>query len=110
MRLMCSYNRFTTPKASVLKPDPLTKAVHAHSFMRMNIRSKISKKKSVNLSIDEELLSDSKDAGVNLSKVLEERLKEIRDANFKRQLAAFIAYENEQIEKYGIWSDGKRGW
>jgi antitoxin CcdA len=76
----------------------------------MNIQSKISKKKAVNLSIDAELLAEAKQSGVNLSKVLEEKLKEINDANFKTQLKAFIAYENEQIEKHGIWSDGMRSW
>jgi antitoxin CcdA len=88
----------------------LTKASDAHNFVRMNIQSKISKKKAVNLSIDAELLAEAKQSGVNLSKVLEEKLKEINDANFKTQLKAFIAYENEQIEKHGIWSDGMRSW
>jgi antitoxin CcdA len=88
----------------------LTKASHAHSFVRMNIQSRASQKKAVNLSIDADLLADSKQAGVNLSKVLEDKLKEIRDAKFKQELASFIAYENEQIEKHGVWSDGLRSW
>jgi antitoxin CcdA len=107
---MCNCNPFTIPKVSASKPETLTKGVDAHNVMRMNIRSKVSKKKAVNLSIDEELLADSKANGVNLSRVLEEKLQEMREAAFKRELAAFIAYENKQIEKHGIWSDGLRSW
>ena len=63
-----------------------------------------------NLSIDEELLSDCKELGINLSLVLEERLKEIRRAAIKAQIAAYVKYENEQIDEYGIWSEGARAW
>jgi antitoxin CcdA len=76
----------------------------------MNIQSKISKKKAVNLSIDAELLADSKARGLNLSNFLEERLREARVVEWKRANAEAIRQENEFIEKHGIWSDGMRSW
>jgi antitoxin CcdA len=78
--------------------------------MRMNIQRKTSAKKAVNLSIDAELLEDSKNAGVNLSKVLEERLRELRVSAFKQEIAESIRQENEFIAEHGIWSDGMRTW
>ncbi len=78
--------------------------------MRMNIQRKISKKKAVNLSIDAELLTDSKARGVNLSSFLEQKLREARVAEWKRANAEAIRQENEFIEKHGIWCDGMRAW
>lgn len=85
-------------------------AGHAHRFVRMNIRSKISKKKAVNLSVDAELLADSKALGVNLSSVLEEKLRELRLEEWKREAAPAIAQENEYIEKHGVWNAKHRPW
>lgn len=76
----------------------------------MNIQSKVSKKKAVNLSIDAELLADSKARGLNLSNFLEERLREARVVEWKRANAEAIRQENEFIEKHGIWCDGMRSW
>ena len=76
----------------------------------MNVQRPVSKKKAVNLSINEELLSDCKELGINLSLVLEKRLKEIRRAAIKAKIAAYVKYENEQIDEYGIWSEGARAW
>jgi antitoxin CcdA len=106
----CNCNPSMTQKASVSKPDPLTKAYHAHIFMRMNIRSKILKKKAVNLSVDAELLADSKALGVNLSNILEEKLRELRLTEWKRKAAPAIAQENEYIEKHGVWNAKHRPW
>jgi antitoxin CcdA len=86
----------------------LTKQFYVHSFMRMNVHRKISVKKAVNLSIDAELLTDSRAMGLNLSKVLEEKLRELRVAEFKRQIAPEIKFFNDHIEKHGLWSDGLR--
>lgn len=78
--------------------------------MRMIIQSRAPKKKAVNLSIDAELLADSKEAGVNLSKALEDKLRDLRVDEWKRANAEAIRQENEFIEKHGIWSDGMRSW
>ena len=78
--------------------------------MRMNIQNKMPKKKAVNLSIDAELLADSKALGVNLSNILEEKLRELRVQAWKRDAAAAIAQENEYIEKHGIWNAKHRSW
>lgn len=67
-------------------------------------------KKAVNLSIDVELLADSKASGVNLSQALEEKLRDMRIAAWKRDNAEAIRQENEFIEKHGIWSEGARAW
>ena len=68
----------------------------------------MSRKKAVNLSIDEELLADSRQAGLNLSKVLEERLRELRIESFKREIEPTIDYFNKRMEEEGLWSDGLR--
>jgi antitoxin CcdA len=78
--------------------------------MRMNAHRKINAKKAVNLSIDAELLTDSRAMGLNLSKVLEEKLRDMRVAAWKRDNAEAIRQENEFIEKHGIWSEGARAW
>jgi antitoxin CcdA len=110
MKPTCSCNLFTIPRANASKPKTLTKANRAHSFVRMNIRSKFSRKKAVNLSVDAELLADSKALGVNLSSVLEEKLRELRLKEWKREAAPAIAQENEYIEKHGIWNAKHRPW
>ena len=68
----------------------MTKAIRAHNFLRMNVQRPIPKKKAVNLSIDAELLKESKDAGLNLSKVLEEELRRLRVEAWKRENADAI--------------------
>jgi antitoxin CcdA len=74
----------------------------------MNVKRPVSKKKGVNLSIDERLLADSRQAGLNLSKVLEERLRELRIEAFKRQIAPTIDDFNKRMEEEGLWSDSLR--
>jgi antitoxin CcdA len=110
MKPMSNCNPSTTPKANASKSETLSKVCHAHSFVRMNMQSKITKKKAVNLSIDSELLADTKARGVNLSSFLEEKLREARVIEWKRANAEAIRQENEFIEKHGIWSDGMRSW
>jgi antitoxin CcdA len=78
--------------------------------MRMNVQRKTSTKKAVNLSIDAELLADSKNAGINLSRVLEDALKELRTAALRAEIAASVTAMNEDIKEHGIWSDGLRTW
>jgi antitoxin CcdA len=78
--------------------------------MRMNMHTKKPLKKSVNLSIDAELLKDSRDAGINLSQVLEEALRKKRVEEFKASIAPGLAHLNKRLEEEGLWSDGMRTW
>jgi antitoxin CcdA len=78
--------------------------------MRMNAYSRGSRKKAVNLSIDAELLADSKTAGLNLSQVLEDALRARRVAEFKNLLEPGLEYLNERLKEEGVWSDGMRPW
>jgi antitoxin CcdA len=69
-------------------------------------------KSAVNLSIDSALLAEAKGLGINLSDSFEQQLRTlVRAAAGKKWLAenrAWIASYNEEVEKHGMWSDGKR--
>ena len=72
---------------------------------RMSVR-----KKSVNLSIDHELLEEAKSTGVNMSAVFERALKlEQHRLWLEANKEAFAEY-NANVEKNGVWSDGLRPW
>lgn len=69
-------------------------------------------KKSVNLSINSDLLRQAKEEKISLSRVFEESLSEVllqkRRQNWKKENAdAIIAY-NMRIESSGVFSDGLR--
>lgn len=69
-------------------------------------------KQATNLSINSDLLKAAREAGVNLSSVLEEALAQKvanakRDA-WKRDNADAIDAYNEFIDEYGVYSDGSR--
>ncbi len=71
-----------------------------------------STKKSTNLSVRAELLTEARALGINLSQVLEVALRaEVKRVREKRWLeenkAAFEAY-NREVAQYGLWSDGSR--
>jgi antitoxin CcdA len=69
-------------------------------------------KRSVNLSIRNDLLERARARKINLSKALDERLEEIlRDQDrqaWKEKNTHAIRAANEFIEKHGLWSDGLR--
>lgn len=69
-------------------------------------------KKPTNLSINADLLSKAKEMDINLSATLEQALVVVlRQKQRKRWLAenkAAIQVYNEQVEKYGVFSDGLR--
>jgi antitoxin CcdA len=77
----------------------------------MNIRVKpASKKKAVNLSVDESLLKEAREQGLNLSKILERALAEERARRWLAENKDAIEAYNERIRKHGVWSDGLRPW
>lgn len=69
-------------------------------------------KKATNLSINSDLLRQTKALNINLSQTVEDYLSElVREAKRKQWLAenaeAIAAY-NERIERDGVFSDGMR--
>lgn len=69
-------------------------------------------KRPANLTIDAQLLEEAKALGVNLSRVLEESLREhvaeARRARWLEQNADAIAEHNERVAKKGVFSDRLR--
>jgi len=70
------------------------------------------KKKSVNLSINSELLAKAREQDINLSQTLEncliELLKKRQGENWVRENESAISEYNKRIEKEGVFSDGLR--
>lgn len=69
-------------------------------------------KRATNLSIDSALLQSAKEAGINLSATLEDRLRELlrereRAAWREENREAIKAY-NERIDREGVFSMGRR--
>lgn len=66
-----------------------------------------SRKKAVNLSIDADLVAEAREAGTNLSAVLETALKEqLRELRRKRWLEdnrEALEAGNAQLERDGMW-------
>lgn len=71
------------------------------------------RKQHANLSIRGDLLSAARSRRINLSQVLEERLDELlREQDRQSWLAenrAALDEANAFVERYGLWSDGLRG-
>ena len=70
------------------------------------------KKQPVNLSIDGDLLNEAREAGLNLSAIVEAHLGELLRARRRKKWLeenreAFKAH-NEFVEKHGAFSDGLR--
>jgi len=69
-------------------------------------------KKACNVSINEDLLRQAKELGINLSQTLERELeRQVRDAKAKawaEENREAIESQNRWIEKHGLWSDGLR--
>lgn len=69
-------------------------------------RAKARQKKSVNLSIDSELLAEAKSAGTNLSALLERalhaELKEHRWAKWREENREAIEASNRHLEQHGL--------
>lgn len=70
------------------------------------------RRKPVNVSIQQRLIDEARSAGLNLSGVLEEaldaRLREGRVARWKEENRAAIDEFNAYIEKYGCFGDEYR--
>ena len=72
----------------------------------------ISRKRPVNVSLDEHLLAEAKSLHVNFSQTLEKavisELKKARREKWLKDNAAAVDAYNQRIEKQGVFSDGMR--
>ena len=79
---------------------------YAHEVVGM------ARKKSVNLSIDAELVAEAKALGVNMSAVLEKSLRaahhELRQQVWRDDNAEAIQEWNALLDQDGIWADKYR--
>ena len=70
------------------------------------------KKRAVNLSIDADLAAEAKEAGTNLSalleRALEQELQEHRNAKWRAENRGAIENHNTFIRKHGLLSDDWR--
>lgn len=72
------------------------------------------KKQAVNLSIDASLVADAKEAGTNMSALLEaalrSELRDLRKRKWQEENRAATESMNEYVRKHGLWSDKHRTW
>ena len=72
------------------------------------------RKRAVNVTVDENVLTEAKQLGLNLSQVLEDELKkrvtEERTRRFQEEHREAIEAHNRFIETHGIWSAKYRSW
>jgi antitoxin CcdA len=72
------------------------------------------RKRAVNVTVDEHVLADAKQLGMNLSQVLEDelrrRVKEEKTRRWQEENKDAIESHNRFIEKHGIWSVKYRSW
>ena len=72
------------------------------------------RKRAVNVTVDENVLAEAKQLGLNLSQVLEDELKkrvtEERTRRWQAEHREAIEAHNRFIEKHGIWSAKYRSW
>jgi antitoxin CcdA len=72
------------------------------------------RKRAVNVTVDENVLAEAKQLGLNLSQVLEDelrkRVKEEKTRRFQEEHRDAIEAHNRFIEKHGIWSAKYRSW
>ena len=69
-------------------------------------------KARTNVSIDRELIQAARELGLNLSALLEDRLRDAvaegRRAAWRAENRGAIADANAFLERHGLWSDGLR--
>jgi antitoxin CcdA len=72
------------------------------------------RKRAVNVTVDENVLAEAKQLGLNLSQVMEEELRkrvtEERTRRFQEEHREAFDAHNRFIEKHGIWSAKYRSW
>lgn len=80
--------------------------------MRTNIFDQNAHKKSINLSINSDLLRQAKERRINISQALELRLAELlreeKSCRWKEENREAIEDYNRRVEAHGTFSDGLR--
>ena len=70
------------------------------------------RKKATNLTVNEDLLRQARELGINLSQAFEQKLEElVRAAKAERwyeENREAIEAHNKFVEEHGLWSDGHR--
>ena len=82
--------------------------------MRMKVAHAASSRRATNLSLDSGLVAEARELGINLSRVVEERLHEVVKAARARawleeNRAGFEAFERF-VEKHGLFNEDDREW
>lgn len=69
-------------------------------------------KRSVNLTVNSDLLAQAKQLGINLSAVLEhslaQRVKELKAEAWLEENRSAVAIYNQDVENQGVFSEGLR--
>jgi antitoxin CcdA len=72
------------------------------------------RKRSLNVSVDEDIVREAKAMGLNLSQILEDELRrQVREEKIRRfqeEHKEAIEAHNRFIEEHGIWSKKYRSW
>jgi antitoxin CcdA len=72
------------------------------------------RKRAVNVTVDEHVLAEARQLGLNLSQLLEDELRkrvtEERTRRFQEEHREAFDAHNRFIEKHGIWSAKHRSW
>jgi antitoxin CcdA len=72
------------------------------------------RKRAVNVTVDEHVLADAKQLGLNISQVLEDelrrRVKEEKTRRFQEEHREAIEAHNRFIEEHGIFGEEFRNW
>ena len=75
---------------------------------------KSGRKRAVNVTVDEDVLAEAKQLGLNLSQVMEEELRkrvtEERTRRWQEENREAIEAHNRFIEKHGIFGEEFRNW
>ena len=98
--------------ARTLAPYPAALATPRAARQNLATYNVSAPKRPTNVSINEDLLAQARDLGVNLSQTLEEGLKahlaEERRRRWLEENREAIEEYNKHFEKHGLWSDGLR--
>jgi antitoxin CcdA len=82
--------------------------------MRMKHAHRQDRRRATNLSLDEKLVAEARDLDLNLSRIVEDRLRQVvKEERARRWLeenrTGFEAFERF-VEKHGIFNEDERDW
>ena len=80
----------------------------AYSMRMKSTKAKL--KKPLNLLVEAKLLEEAKNAGVNISALIDKALRQEIAKRWASENAAAIEIYNDRIEREGLWLDDHRTW